>query len=931
MTTPIVLKSYDVLVLADGKTDAAKNNARGHLFEVFIAQLFQDYGCSEPRTEALNVRADGIELDVVTTFRLTQKPAIAECKAHSTNIPAKLLTQFYGKLSLQRLEQSRPDLFGWFVALPGLTADGDECARTLSSHDENFRVIRPHDIINLLREKKRIPAEPEFQDPYSDFRLLITPHGVYSAAKELDPVSRLPISVRVWGESPAIPEPVISLIGASDYAAKIDVQPLYRQSETTSTRHHLSQPTLVDVTGSSSDFEYQPPASPQFFIGRKDLLKGLSTLWDSDVAGGEVVVINAQSGWGKSSLALQLRDRVEKSHGLGFVFDTRTAREPEYVWAALRRALTVAEKQGILQLPETASFGGLQSAMSTARDSVWLAPRKPLLVFFDQFENVFRDTRLTQEFRDLALLWRELPHPAHLAFAWKTDIVGWTEDYPYQFRDDIRSASLVVVVDPLGPNDVGQLLGRLEKASGTKIPVDLKQRLREYSQGLPWLFKKLASHILREVESGASPDDLLADSLNVQKLFENDLAQLMPNESESIRTIARTAPVLISDAVERVSPGVIQSLLDRRLVVQVGENLDIYWDTFRDFLNTGKVAIEDTYILRARPAYVRNLLKALLDAGGDLAVADAAERLRTTERVIQNGARELRQLGVLVSVPNRVRIVEDIKAAADVEEAVRSRIATALKRHKVFTMLSAAISSQGGAIPIEQLASQLPEAFPAVNANAKSWSVYAQAFVHWFRYAGLVTIAGRGVNLGNAGAKTYELLKGDKPQRFAGRRSRGEGSAFPQIGPNPTFRLAEFLVFGGDSHGLTSSTATKALTNLISLNFVDHTGTSPVVVAANLFSEDRVPQLSVWRNALLTLPGAKAALEVLASEPRAGDLTIGRVLRDALGGVWADSTSAITGKYFRSWARAVGALPPRRHQSPQEHLWNDADSGPELS
>jgi hypothetical protein len=89
----------------------------------------------------------------------------------------------------------------------------------------------------------------------------------------------------------------------------------------------------------------------------------------------------------------------------------------------LRKAGTEAAAAGILSLPSNSSWASLESSLTTLRAARWLDTSRPVMAFFDQFENVFRDVALTRQFRDLALGVRDIPGPVVVGFAWKTDLV----------------------------------------------------------------------------------------------------------------------------------------------------------------------------------------------------------------------------------------------------------------------------------------------------------------------------------------------------------------------------------------------------------------------------------------------------------------------------------------------------------------------------
>jgi Restriction endonuclease len=186
-----------VLVLADGDDAGARQNARGHLFEDFVAHILHRYGYERPSRSRLNVTADGIELDVTARHQLTKEPSIAECKAYASAVPASALDAFYGKLHQARFREK--ETHGFFVALPRLTAPGDEQARNIDANDAGFTYLNAEAIVSILHELDEIADPPQPLHLSSDPAVLITPQGIYTAALMLDESTRLPIAAAVWG------------------------------------------------------------------------------------------------------------------------------------------------------------------------------------------------------------------------------------------------------------------------------------------------------------------------------------------------------------------------------------------------------------------------------------------------------------------------------------------------------------------------------------------------------------------------------------------------------------------------------------------------------------------------------------------------------------------------------------------------------------
>ncbi|MBF6067788.1 nSTAND1 domain-containing NTPase [Nocardia farcinica] len=914
----VSVRDYRVLVLAEGETVSAVSNAKGHLFEEFIARLLHIYGFDAPTESNVNVTSDGIELDVVIGNKFTKQTAIAEGKAYSTGVRAQAFTSFYGKLNIARFEDR--NTHGYLFALPRLVANGHEQARLAESNDAKFHYLDAHAVVECLVDRKlirtveaAIPSDLTVSDP----AIIISAEGLYVCVKELKPETRLAERVLVWGQKIDAPVPVcvVDLLLESDYAADCAVQDLqaYSRVPIPTSRGNLpidsSAPIVVSVRGSSSDFEYQFPASPAFFVGRRDVVGKLDELLD-DLSG--TFVLNAQSGWGKSSLALKMKTMAEKRGGYALVVDSRTASSPSFVVEALRVVSQEAEEHGLIKFSENYSWASIKSAVDTIGNSEWMR-QAPLLIFFDQFENVFQDEVITREFRDLAFLVNELKMPLIVGFAWKTDLVGWTESHPYRLRDEIRSVSTNISVDPMGARDIEALMRRLEKHLRQPLTREFRQRLREYSQGLPWLFKKLAGHAIREIEeNGKTQEQLVNEALNVQSLFDSDLAGLQPLEKDAIRHVARFAPVSAAEVTDKYEGAVIQSLLDRRLIVAVGEKLDTYWDTFRDFLNTGKVPIEDSYTIGLNPQSMAPVLSFLLANGGESSNSEIAAAIGSNIKSVQNTSRILKLLGITTGEPNRVKLADGIADSPDPEARLRRIALQSLRRNKAYSLFAKLAERHGDSVSLATLSLELPGAFPAVEAKPNTWGTYARAFALWFTYSGIALLKGTRIYLPPEGfTGKGNLITEVRTAR--GRSKLSDRAEHIHVTAGPVLKLLLSIQCDGVQIRSLSRRSARVASTALLLGLAEVDDSGLVTVCEGSLSGVELNPRKVHEG-LGNLKGGELALQALAKDPAADLFFVGSIIRDAAGAEWKDTTTQHVGKYFRTWAKHAGIdLPRARH------------------
>jgi predicted transcriptional regulator len=283
---------------------------------------------------------------------------------------------------------------------------------------------------------------------------------------------------------------------------------------------------------------------------------------------------------------------------------------------------------------------------------------KVMFIFLDQFENLFFLLDVLKRIRELFLKIQDAQTNVVLGFSWKTDLVGLTSEFPYQTRDTFANSSKHIILDPFSKEETDALLDKLSKEIRAPLRKDLRFLLSEFSQGYPWLLKKLCAHVKSQRDIGILQADIATSFLNVEELFREDLSGLLTEEEDALRRIAKVAPISIPEIGEDFSPDVIRSRIHRRLVVRIGSKYDIYWDIFRDYLNFGLVPVQDNYILRTQVGSILNETQLLVIANGQLSMSVFMEKSGLSKSSAYNVLRDMRLLGLVKVDGGNVTLVE---------------------------------------------------------------------------------------------------------------------------------------------------------------------------------------------------------------------------------------------------------------------------------
>ena len=522
---------------------------RGNLFAKIMTDVLNYYGY---RIEhILRTSETGMEIDAEGKHIDTGLPFYAECKGHETSVSVSEIQAFYGKYMVKWHDNKQ--CHGLMIAVAGLdTAAGEFYRRHMASNPKITTHLYEED--EILRAVIDTPGvanpsvihasiTPKLGKP-GDCLLLYTPQGLFWIQHVVPPDKRIPSCIALFDAQGHPISDRSTLDYLMELYPELDDYDNITVSSAVALQTGLFQDAeeIVELTGSSEFFEYQLPASPEQFVGREPYLKKLDSFVNK-VVGNQTpsrsILIDAPAGLGKSSLVLAFVERLKNMGHFALAVDMHHLYSPISITNTISYAIRQLGDFGdrILPADYPKSLAGFEDTLQVILEigRTMESHGKLIFIFFDQFETVFRQPKILKHFKELFLRISDARTNVVLGFAFKSNVAGLTDAFDHELLQSIADLSNHIIVGLFSKVEVSALLEKLEKELGETLNKGLRFHLAEFSQGNPWLMKKLCARAIDLRQAGVPQADIAGRLLSADVRLPRDNHLLLANADDVLK------------------------------------------------------------------------------------------------------------------------------------------------------------------------------------------------------------------------------------------------------------------------------------------------------------------------------------------------------------------------------------------------------------
>lgn len=863
------------------------NDQRGSFFEDFIGDLLRPMRFKVEK----RLRVTGMEIDLLAKSMDQPRMILVECKAQRDALAADVITKLLGNVTIRGTDS------GWLFSTSDLGKDGRGQWEEIQAQPHlasKFMWFPPERIVSILLDQRTI-VDPQSAlmrlssdaASFGDSTLIWASAGKFWLIEILRDGFPASYSVLDARDGAALDESQATNVAAlSDRFNALTFQDV---RASTVSMHQIPRQSPIARVVSGDTWDDLRPARPNDFVGRDDLIRDIFQFVEQVRAGNTATrtfAIQGPSGWGKSSLVIKLVDLVSKGRRITncslTAVDSRSATSASFVSGAIRLALNDAAAVGLLSNPnhDIASLTHPLDSPDILSSADQLSRGNGVVVLiFDQFEELFTKEALFETFsaiRELSVDLDSKQIPIVLGFAWKTDVSLPQQHPAYHLWHSLADRRKDFRVRQFGPPDISKVITHAQRQIGLSLVPALRARLMEQCQGYPWLLKKLLVHIAKRLKEAASQYDLLERELDVQALFEEDLAGLASDQIRCLKYVAERAPAYVTEVEEHFSSEIANFLLAKRLLVRSGLNYVIYWDIFRDYLVEGRApTIPWTRTFQRDP---NSAVQAVKCASQEqpISAKRISELLGGSERGWVNVMSDLVALQIVDRIAeDSYRLAPHVRSISPLDLA--NHIHGQLSRHVVCRELAAV--ERDAIVTNEMLDRLVEKTRPATTPSAVVIHQYAMNLKRWLLFSG---------HLEERGSFLYRPAgKGSQMGRLKGRNNRGIkflGSGTPDALLTLLATLAQATNEGVPEVDLVKQGLRNAIYDAVALQLVDRTDDRILRLVPSMRSSSDLVQ--VLRLEVLRQPSTVIVAAALRELPEMPNLALGNILKVELQQDW---------------------------------------------
>ena len=311
----------------------------------------------------------------------------------------------------------------------------------------------------------------------------------------------------------------------------------------------------------------------------------------------------------------------------------------------------------------------------------------------------------------------------------------------------LREISETVTLEDFSRDEALTLINHIEEEIDQPLLDRLKEMALEFSQGFPWLQKRICAHIISMIKKGSSQEELVQAGLKPEELFREELADLDEIEKDFLRRLAQYLPATLNELHEVFGAGDVLSrkidvLQAHRLIRLTGRTYDTYNDVLKEYLRTGRIPFGIKYVFRTTPIATLNLIHRIITHNWKT-ITGIREKERRSLGGILNRLRELRLLGLLDYSRDNIRLAE-VTIEAYQNQSIGQLIQERIRQNGLVRDILDRLTTTER-IKFHELKEIMKTSMPLLEVSEETWDAYSSNLSSWLDRTKLISLSGKDI------------------------------------------------------------------------------------------------------------------------------------------------------------------------------------------